>query len=93
MWYRFEKGNPIGIPRIKHYQISWYDMKRNGSCFDEDFVSPDGISRVITYVETIEDEKNLDRSRVFAHFDNGDVYELKLQKLSPEEWAAASKFE
>ena len=81
MWYRFEKDNPIGISRIKYYQIAWYDMKRNGDCYDEDLVSPDGIDRVIPYVETIEDENNRDRSRVFVHMDNDDVYELKLAKI------------
>ena len=81
MWYRFEKDNPIGIPRVKYYQIAWYDMTKNGDCFDEDFINPDDVARVIPYVETVEDENNSDRSRVFVHFDNNDVYELKLEKL------------
>jgi hypothetical protein len=81
MWYRFEKGNDVGIPRIKNYQICWYDMERGGSCFDEDFCSPDEIDRVIPFVETVEDEGSFDRSRVFVHFDDGDEYELKLIKV------------
>ena len=81
MWYRFEKGNPVGIPRIKNYQLAWYDMTRGGSCFDESFFKPNEIENVITYVETIEDEGNNDRCRVFVHFDNGDEYELKLKKM------------
>ena len=83
MWYRFKKDNPIGIPRVKYYQIAWYDMTKNGDCFDEDFIGPEGIDRVMPYVETVEDENNSDRSRVFVHFDNNDVYELKLEKLVP----------
>lgn len=81
MWYRFEKGQDIGIPRIKNYQICWYDMERGGSCFDESFYSPDEIDRVIPFVETVEDEDSFDRCRVFVHFDDGDEYELKLIKI------------
>lgn len=92
MWFRFEKGNPKGICRVRYFHIAWYNMERNGSCFDEDIVSPDGIERVIPYVETIEDEKNTDRSRVFVRMDNGDVYELKMQKLSEEEFAKCNNF-
>lgn len=81
MWYRFEEGNSVGIPRIIGYQLAWYDMTRDGKCFDETFFKPEDIGNVITYVETVEDEGNYDRARVFAHFDNGDVYELKLDKI------------
>lgn len=81
MWYKFEKGQYVCIPRIKNYQICWYDMERDGGCFDEDFCSPDEIDRVIPFVETIEDEGNFSRSRVFVNFDNGDEYELKLIKV------------
>ena len=95
MWYRFEKDNPKGICRVKHFQIAWYDMQRNGNgdCFDEDFVSPDGIDRVIPYVETVEDKNNSDRSRVFVHMDNGDVYELLMKKLSPEQFEKCNNFD
>ena len=92
MWYRFEKGNPKGICRVKHFQIAWYDMEQNGDCFDEDFVEHDGIDRVIPYVETIEDENKTDRSRVFVHMDNGDVYELKMEKLSKEQFDKCNNF-
>ena len=93
MWYRFEEGEPFGIPRIKEYQVAWYDMEHNGSCFDESFYKPYQINTVITYVETIEDINNCNRTRVFVNFDNGDVYELKLHKLTPDEIAASGKFE
>jgi len=78
MWYRFEEGNPIGVLDVKYYQVAWYN---NGVCFDEDFFTPDEIESVITYVETIEDTKREDRSRVFVCFGNGDKYELKLEKI------------
>lgn len=82
MWYKFEDGNPIGIPRIKQYQVAFYDMTNDGKCFDEDFYSPDEIDKVIPFVETIEDVGNDDRTRVFIYFDNGDQYELKMEKVN-----------
>lgn len=81
MWYRFEEGNPVGIPRIKEYQVAWYDMENDGRCFDEGFFKPEDIGFVIPYVETEEDEGHCDRRRVFVHFDNGNQYELKLVKI------------
>ena len=75
MWYK------NGVPRIKNYHLAWYDTTRDGSCFDESFFEPDEVDRVIPFVETIEDEGKDDRSKVFAHFDNDDMYELKLEKI------------
>ena len=92
MWYKFEKDNIEGICRVKYFQIGWYDMNRNGDGFDEKFVSPDGIESVISYVETVEDENNQDRSRVFVHMDNGDVYELLMNKLTEEQFAECNNF-
>ena len=82
MWYKFEEGNPIGIPRVKKYQVAWYDMGHKGDCFDESFYTPNEIDAVMPFIETVEDVNNSDRSRVFVHFDNGDVYELKLELLN-----------
>ena len=81
MWYRFEEGNPFGVWRVKQYQVAWYDMDMGGDCFDECFYKPNEIDKVIDHVETVEDENHHDRSRVFVHFDNGDIYELKLEKI------------
>lgn len=101
MWFKFEKGKSKGKLRIKHVQVAWYDMDRNGECFDEDFVfpSPEDESKTLAnmgmclpYVETVEDESKSDRSRVFVHFDNGDVYELKMEKLSKEQIAKCNIF-
>lgn len=101
MWFKFRKGNSKGTLRIKHVQVAWYDMERNGDCFDESFVFPSpgdesqtlaNIGMILPYVETAEDEGNSDRSRVFVHFDNGDVYELKMEKLSKGQIAKCSNF-
>lgn len=81
MWYRFKEGVHKGIPRVIGYQVAFYDMTRDGKCFDESFFKPDDIDKVITYVETIEDKNNQDRIRVFVQFDNGDRYEIKLVKI------------
>lgn len=84
MWYRFEKGNPIGIPRIRCYKVAFYDMTNNGKCFDETCYYLEDVHRVMPFVETVEDIENDDRTRVFAYFDNGDMYELKLEKVDNE---------
>ena len=84
MWYKFEDEYSIGVPRIKNYQVAFYDMASGGGCFDESFFEPDEIGRVMPYVETVEDEGNNDRIRVFVNFDDGDRYELKLEKLNKE---------
>lgn len=84
MWYKFQEGNPLGIPRVKKYQVAFYDMDRGYVCFDETFYSPDEIDKVMPFVETVEDATNSDRTRVFVHFDDGDMYELKLEKLNKE---------
>lgn len=81
MWYRFEKGKSKGIPRIKNYQVAWYDMEQDEGCFDESFYTPEEINTVITFVETIEDEGHCDRRRVFVNFDDGEQYELKLERI------------
>ena len=82
MWYRFEDFNPVGIPRIRKYQIAFYDMTRDGCCFDEMFCSPNEIDKVMPFVETIEDADSYERTKVFVHFDNGDIYELKMEKVN-----------
>lgn len=83
MLYRFEKGNPVGICRVKDIQVTWYDMEHGGYCFDESFIRPihPEMERILAYVETEEDEGKRDRSRVFVNFDNGDRYELVMRKV------------
>lgn len=101
MWFKFKRGNPKGTLRVKYVQVAWYDMERNGECFDEDFIFPSAedesitlknIGMILSYVETVEDMDKSDRSRVFVHFDNGNVYELKMDKLSKEQFDKCSNF-
>lgn len=100
MWYRFKKGESKGKLRVKRVQVAWYDMEQNGDCFDEDFVLPkdneiktlESIGTILPYVETVEDENKIDRSRVFVHMDNGDVYELKMEKLTKEQFDKCNNF-
>lgn len=82
MWYRFEKGNPVGIPRIKYYQVAFYNTANCNQCFDEIFFNPNEIANVIPFVETIEDLDKDDRCKVFVCFDDGDKYELKMEKIN-----------
>lgn len=101
MWFKFEKEKSKGNLRIKHVQVAWYDMERNGDCFDESFIFPvpenesktlKNIGMILPYVETVEDEGKSDRSRVFVRFDNDDVYELKMEKLSKEQIEKCNNF-
>lgn len=101
MWFRFEKSNTKGKLRIKHVRVAWYDMKRNGECFDESFVFPvpederktlENVGMILPYVETVEDKGKPDRSKVFVHFDNDDVYELKMEKLSKKQIEKCNNF-
>ena len=81
MWYK------NGVPRIKNYHLAWYDMTRDGKCFDESFYEPNEIGEVIPFAETIEDEGKHDRSRVFVNFDDGDMYELKLVRVNKDKYS------
>lgn len=88
-WYRFFKGAIKGQLRIDKVQVAWYDMERGGSCFDESWVIHKGddietlqhIGMWLTYVELDENENKRDKSRVFIHMDDGEQYELKLEKI------------
>ena len=105
-WWRFEKDKDnekksLSIFRLKHMQVCCYDMRRNGDCFDETFIyqSPEGIYETfkdlgmnLTYVETEESNEHLDRFRVFVCFDNDDIYELKMEKLSKEQFSQCNNF-
>ena len=71
----------MGFLKIIGYQVAWYDMTRNGRCFDESFYPPEEISKVIHHVETTENETWSIKSRVFMLLDNGNEYELKLEKI------------
>lgn len=63
-WYKFEKGNPIGIPQIENYQLCFYE---NGRCYDEAFFEPEEIAKAIPFVAESDCE-------VYANFKNGKSY-------------------
>lgn len=100
MWFRFKKGETKGKLRVKRVQVAWYNMNQNGDCFDESWIMPEEneiktlekIGHILPYIETIEDKNKPDKSRVFVHMDNGDVYELLMKKLSKEEFIKCSNF-
>lgn len=84
MWFKFDKPDEPGVLDVKCYQVCWYDEK--GTCFDESFYSPDKIGYIIPYVETEADKNEpYDHSKVFVHFGNGDIYEIKLEKVEKKE--------
>ena len=100
MWYRFFKDKVKGQLKIDKVQVCWYDMERGGSCFDESWLVHKGndvetlehIGHWLTYVELDLNANKCDKSRVFIHMDDGEVYELLTKKLSKEEFKECSKF-
>lgn len=78
--------------KIDKYHVAFYDMTRGGSCFDESFIKPGELEKVMWYVETDEAENCEDRCRVFVEMTDGDVYELKLVKLTKEQIENRSTF-
>lgn len=101
MWHKFKDDKSTGTLRVKHVQVCWYDMDDDGSCFDESWVTKqdndthmlERIGHILPYVETEEDVNKWNRSRVFVHMDNDDVYKLKMQKLSKEQFDQCNKFD
>lgn len=70
-WYGYANG--IGIPRIKEYQVGFYD-ERTGECYDEAFYKPDEIDKAITYVGE-------PFCKVFAIFSKDEVYEITATRV------------
>ena len=87
---KYQKGeNPID-----YMHISWYDMNKNNKCYDEDWFDPKIFKShdFMTYIDTEDNEGDSDRTRVFVHLKNGDIYELCLHKLTKEQWSECSDF-
>lgn len=80
------------MSKIIGYRTAWYDMERGGKCFDESSYSPEKINEVINDVETDDSKNHCDRTRVFVHMDNGDVYELLMKKLNEQEQKRCGNF-
>lgn len=73
-WYRFEKDNPIGIPRIKEYLVGFYD-EQTGKCYDEARYKPDEVAKVMPYLM-------VPFVKVFTIFSKDEIYELTLSLTS-----------
>lgn len=72
-WYRFDKDNPVGIPRIKEYIVAFYD-ERTGECYDEARYAPEDLYKAMCY--TMEP-----LCKVFAVLDERELYELILTRV------------
>ncbi len=68
-WYRFEEGNPKGIPRIQEYIVGFYEA---GKCYDEARYKPEEVALVMPYLMA-------DDCKVFAVFGKDEIYELILR--------------
>ena len=93
MKYKFKNGSQIGESPVDYYQLCWYDMEKDGDCYDEDFISPKAFGNYT--IESLDCDLNkddIDRTRLFVWTKDKDVYELRLHKLSPEQWEQCSSF-
>lgn len=86
MKYIFKDDKKVGEMPIKEFQLCFYDMKKDGTCYDENFFPPNEFNvSDLVFVDTEENKNDTDRTRLFMHHINGDIYELKLNKLSQDE--------
>lgn len=97
MKYIFKQNSKSEYQRgelpIENIHVCWYDMEEGNKCFDENWINPELFtSHILTYLDTEENEGDIDRSRIFIHHKNGDIYELRLHKLTKEQWAECSNF-
>lgn len=70
-WYKFEKGNPVGIPRIRSYRVCYFE---NEKCTDELVFTPNEAAKVMPY--TLEKE-----FEVYAVFSKNEVYRINLERV------------
>jgi len=83
----------IGEMPIDYFQLCWYDMSKDQSCYDEDYITPRQFNiKLLTYIDTEEDKNDLDRTRLFLHHKDGDIYELCLHKIDKDKWSECSYF-
>jgi len=93
MKHIFKNNSPIGESPIDHYQLCWYDMEKDGICHDEDFISPHEFGNyVIKYLDCDQNKNDIERTRLFVWTKDKEAYELRLHKISPEEWEKCSSF-
>ena len=71
---------------IKNYQVAWYDMERDESCFDENIYDPNDFHSIGDACSCImfpeEEQENLpEKRRVFINCEDGTRYELVAKKV------------
>ena len=77
MKYIFNNNEIKGQLPIDTIQIAFYDMTRDGGCFDESFINPNDFNvHYLTYIDTEENKDDNDRTRIFINMINGKTYEL-----------------
>lgn len=74
------------MKEIENYQVAWYDMERDGYCFEEDFHDSNDFHSTgiaCSYVMFPEEEKEdlSDKRRVFINCKDGTSYELVAKKV------------
>lgn len=62
---------------IKCFQVAFYDLTRDGKCFDESFFAPDEADTVFDYIDCDFGRPRTFTTRVFVYFTDGHVFELK----------------
>ena len=65
---------------IKFYHVAFYDLTRDGKCFDESFFKPDEADKALDYVDYMDSKcsgQPTFKTRVFVHYTDGRIYELK----------------
>ena len=83
----------LGRNPIESFQICWYDMNKDGYCYEEDWCGPDHFCKTdIAYLDTDENEGCSDRIRMFVHHENGSIYELRLHKITDEAYEECHDF-
>lgn len=68
---------------IECYQVAFYDLIGNGKCFDESFFKPEDADIALDYVDYKDlrfDNQPTFKTRVFVHYTDGRIYELKASK-------------
>ena len=107
MWFKFKEDSSIGMLQVKQAQVCYYDMDRDGICFDETIFAPskmfttsilEKLGKLLPYTRTVttigekDVEKHTTGSRVFVHMEDGNVYELLTKKLSKEEFEKCNNY-
>jgi len=78
---------------IDFLQLCWYDMNKDGKCYDEDYISPREFNiKHLMYIDTKEEEGCSEKIRLFVHHKQDGMYELCLHKLTQEQWEECDKF-